>query len=423
MAVRVLQGDCRQMLATLEPESVQCVVSSPPYFSLRSYLPAGHPDKAKEIGAERSAAEYVQALVEVFREVRRVLRPDGVVWLNLGDSYASDTKGSGGTGKSGLRKDGRDEQSRLRSADLSISHQKFDPRRISHGLKPKDLLMIPARVAIALQEDGWHLRSDIIWHKLNPMPESVRDRPTSAHEHVFLLTRSANYFYDADAVREPLSEWSAKALTSDWTRRTRNACPDRNDGMGQGNDSVGSSYAAKVNPAGRNLRNVWSLASEPFAEAHFAVMPASLAEICIKAGTSEKGCCPACKAPWARVTEREKGVAPEPAGYCADLHASSPHMTHGKGSPNAVAFTNSMQLTPRGGVATRHLGWQPSCSCRDAGDPVPCAVLDPFAGAFTVPLVADRLQRHAVGIELNEAYCAMARARLIGDAPLFAEVA
>lgn len=407
MSVRLLHGDCREVLKGLEPESVQCVCSSPPYFSLRSYLPDGHPDKAKEIGAETSVAEYVQALVEVFREVRRVLHPTGCAWLNLGDSYASDTKGSGGTGKSsGLRKDGRDEQSRLRSADLSIAHQRFEPRRVSHGLKPKDLLMIPARVAIALQEDGWYLRADCIWAKQNPMPESVRDRPTSAHEHVFLLTRSANYFYDAEAVAERAASRLQARLTG---------TAEQPKGAARAAAGVQNPLCQGGTSDTRNLRNVWSIASESCSLAHFAVMPSALAEICIKAGTSEKGCCPACQAPWVRVTERvpvDHGM-----GLASCDHQKLSQMPDRQ--PKRLRTPTGQSLAK---TAPRHLGWQPSCSCPDAGDPVPCTVLDVFAGAGTSLLVADRLQRHAIGIELSSAFCDLIRSRLTADAPLLADV-
>lgn len=195
--IRILEGDCREVLRTLPDASVQCVVTSPPYYGLRDYGVAG------QLGLEATPDAYIATMVEVFREVRRVLRPDGTCWVNMGDSYASGTKGSGGTGKSTLMMDGREEMKRIATADRSNAAAKFEPRRFDMGgAKPKDLLMMPARLALALQADGWWLRSDIIWAKPNPMPESVTDRPTNAHEHIFLLTKSARYFYDADAVRE-----------------------------------------------------------------------------------------------------------------------------------------------------------------------------------------------------------------------------
>jgi DNA modification methylase len=191
--VRMLIGDCRDVLATLPAERVQCVVTSPPYWGLRDYGAAG------QIGLEPTPEEYVAHVVEVFRAVRRVLREDGTVWLNLGDSYASDIKGSGGRSHS-LKFCGTAE--RGRSANGIVAAQRFEPRTFEHGLKPKDLVGIPWRVAFALQADGWYLRADIIWAKPNPMPESVTDRPTKAHEYVFLLAKSERYFFDQEAVRQ-----------------------------------------------------------------------------------------------------------------------------------------------------------------------------------------------------------------------------
>jgi len=322
VSVQVLQGDCRAVLATLPPASVQCCVTSPPYFGLRDYGVDG------QIGLEQSPDAYVAEMVAVFRDVRRALRDDGTLWLNIGDSYASSTKGSGGDGtKSGLRRDGRPDDSRITSAKLSIKHQSFQPQRIDCGdAKPKDLLMIPARVALALQADGWWLRSDIIWHKPNPMPESCTDRCTSAHEHVFLLTKRATYFYDAEAAMEEI---------------TSNRAPSRKaKASGAGHVALG-----RVGPAydgegtHRNARNVWTIATQPFSGAHFATMPPDLAERCIRAGSRP-------------------------------------------------------------------------------GD----MILDPFGGAGTTALVADRLGRDATLIELNPEYAALARSRIADDAGLFSTV-
>ena len=188
MTIRLLTGDCRDVLATLPACSVHTVVTSPPYYALRSYLDASHPDKHRELGSEATPEAYLAAMVEVFREVRRVLRDDGTCWVNMGDSYATQPAGNFGKGK-------RD----VRPFDTYRSNIAMDTTRFA---KPKDLLMMPARLALALQADGWWVRSDIIWHKPNPMPESCTDRPTSAHEHVFLLSKRARYYYDADAVRE-----------------------------------------------------------------------------------------------------------------------------------------------------------------------------------------------------------------------------
>ncbi len=225
----LLHGDCREVLKTLPDGSVQCCVTSPPYWGLRDY------GVEAQIGLERTPEAYVAALVEVFREVRRVLSDDGVVWLNLGDSYAT------GGGSVRHAPGGGDQGERFVRAGM-IGTQ---PNRMKlDGFKPKDLIGIPWRVAFALQADGWWLRSDVIWSKPNPMPESVTDRPTKAHEYVFLLAKSERYYYDAQAIAEP------------------------------------STHAAT-----RNRRTVWRVPTQPYPGSHFAVMPEALAEPCILAGS------------------------------------------------------------------------------------------------------------------------------------------
>jgi DNA modification methylase len=243
---QVIEGDCREALLNLPAQSVQTCVTSPPYFGLRDY---GH---AGQIGLERTPDEFVEALVGVFRDVRRVLRDDGTLWLNLGDSYSSSPPGNKGTGLERLP-----------------------------GVKPKDLLGIPWMVAFALRADGWYLRSDIIWSKPNPMPESVTDRPTKAHEYVFLLSKSARYFYDADAIREDLADCNAQRTTDHYDTAGRY-------GAGNGGNGGLDSLAARMrdgNHAGRNKRSVWEIATQPFPGAHFATFPPKLIEPCILAGS------------------------------------------------------------------------------------------------------------------------------------------
>lgn len=330
MGVELLTGDCRQLLDAMPAASVQCCVTSPPYFGLRDYHVAG------QIGLEQTPAEYVAEMVAVFRKVRRVLRDDGTLWLNLGDSYSS----------GGRKTHGYDRKLPARVTDT----------RPQDGAKPKDLLMIPARVAFALQADGWWLRSDIIWNKPNPMPSSVTDRPTCAHEHVFLLTKRASYFYDADAIREPLSASSAIRLAQNVAHQAgshrANGGAKTNGPMKavarstthidkqSGHSRLHAGFNARWDNAreaglpfhGANARDVWTIASEPFADAHFATFPTALAERCIRAGTR-------------------------------------------------------------------------------SGD----TVLDPFAGAGTTGLAADRLQRNAILIELNPDYVQLARCRIDAD--------
>lgn len=265
----ILQGDVLARLADIPDASVQCCVTSPPYWGLRDYGAEG------QIGLEPTPDAYVARMVEVFREVRRVLKDDGTLWLNLGDSFASTTKGSGGTGKSGLMRDGRQEEGR-RSADAANGRAKFEARTFdlsACSLKPKDLVGIPWRVAFALQADGWWLRSDIVWSKPNPMPESVTDRPTRAHEYVFLLTKSERYFYDHEASKEPAVGQTRHDLTGG-----RYAAPGQTT-------HTGSREGERLLDGKRNRRSVWTVNTKPFKGAHFAVMPEALVEPCILAGS------------------------------------------------------------------------------------------------------------------------------------------
>ena len=255
---RIIEGDCRDTLAGLPERSVQTCVTSPPYFGLRDY---GHDG---QLGLEPTPDEFVAALVAVFRGVRRVLRDDGTVWLNLGDSYAV----NGGARSYG-------------STDGALGRGDAPGflRRAPAGLKPKDLLGIPWMVAFALRADGWYLRSDIIWSKPNPMPESVTDRPTKAHEYVFLLSKGPRYFYDADAIREP-NDHPDRSGTN-----PRLAISTQPGNTFQGRDG----RAIESNPEGRNRRSVWTVATQPFPGAHFATFPPKLIEPCILAGCPEGG--------------------------------------------------------------------------------------------------------------------------------------
>ena len=238
MTTRIITGDARTAMADIPDGSIQCTVTSPPYFGLRSYLPDGHDGKHAELGSEPTLAAYVANLVAVFREVKRVLRDDGTLWLNLGDSYAANWNSQRAEGGGGFKD--------------------VERKRITRtpGFKPKDLMMVPARVALALQDDGWYLRSDIIWHKKAPMPESVTDRPTSAHEHIFLLTKRARYFYDADAVREE----NVTSLPVVSKPRSQNRNPIASDLGSRPRDQWGS---LGYHPAARNQRNVCLLYTSP----------------------------------------------------------------------------------------------------------------------------------------------------------------
>ncbi len=350
MSVRIINADVMEGLRQLPDESVHCVVTSPPYWGLRDYGVDG------QIGLERTLAEHIARMVEVFREVRRVMRNDATLWLNYGDCYATSVNGRSAADTKAAGND-----------DRTFRDKPFST--IGGVLKPKDLCMIPHRLAIALQEDGWWVRMDIVWAKPNPMPESIKDRPTKAHEYVFLLTKAERYYYDAEAIKEtalwPEGPNSPESIKSPYGQGFTRA----NIGLkGNAKTFRGGSYVGgepgprtetgntKPRPSGtqhkqielgqqiggylgsndpfasRNKRSVWLIATAPFPEAHFATFPPGLPEICIKAGC------------------------------------------------------------PVGGT-----------------------VLDPFSGAGTTALVADRLQRNAIGIELNPEYAAMSERRINGD--------
>jgi DNA modification methylase len=336
MTVRILKGDCREALRAIPDESVHCVVTSPPYYGLRDYGVAG------QIGLESSPEAFVQELVGVFRDVRRVMRRDGTLWLNLGDSYAAN-RGSG-------------DRVSADSKQATNVGSLMGELRVPLGLKAKDLIGIPWRVAFALQADGWYLRQDIIWSKPNPMPESVTDRCTKAHEYIFLLSKSGRYYFDQAAILEPIAAGSIARFAQDIEaqagsdrvpgktngrmksvrRQAPGAAPDRNDTSAEHSGTKTCGFSMD----GRNKRSVWEVTTQPFSEAHFATFPPALIEPCILAGCPEGG-----------------------------------------------------------------------------------TVLDPFGGAGTTGMVADRLKRNAILIELNPEYAAMAERRIKDDAGMFASVA
>ena len=272
MRYQIMTGDCRATLATLPDASVQCCVSSPPYWGLRDY---GTPE---QIGLESTPDAYVTALVAVFREVRRVLADDGVLWLNLGDSYSG--SGKGGNPDEGKQATNKGSQSigvlygktgeTAREAALTNVSRRWTAE---NGIQPKNLIGIPWRVAFALQADGWYLRSDVIWAKPNPMPESVTDRPTKSHEYVFLLSKSERYYYDAAAIAEP-AKWER------WGDQT-----ERKTHPGTAKHLGNKTIAELPIKDSKNARTVWSIATQPYRDAHFAVMPEALAARCVLAGS------------------------------------------------------------------------------------------------------------------------------------------
>jgi DNA modification methylase len=413
VAISIRVGSALASLRAMPADSVHCCVTSPPYWGLRDYgtppqvwggdpgcrhrwgAEAGrltshaqqsrngrgvcgdralHPSASRtalsasqgafcqrcgawrgSLGLEPTYQLYVEHLVEVLREVRRVLRPDGTLWLNLGDCYAT------GGGKA---------------------------KRAGGGkLKPKDLVGIPWRVAFALQDDGWWLRRDVVWHKPNPMPESVTDRCTSAHEYLFHLTKSARYFYDGEAIKEPCSD------NSHGSPRVNPGSKQLALGQCSGKTSLGK-WPPGRGGTGRNKRSVWTITTSPYPDAHFATFPPALVEPCILAGTSERGVCPCCGAPWHRLvkTNRLKPAAPSGNREIRRWNAED--------DTGAVG----------GRTTSQTIGWRASCDCGPS-DPDPAIVLDPFLGAGTTALVAARLGRDCIGIELSPAYAAMAERR------------
>lgn len=327
---------------------------------------------------------YICHMRQVGAEVWRVLRDNGTFWLNLGDSYSGSGAGeSGGHGPNSLLKDKKggafgDNQKKVGSVP---------------GLKAKNLVGIPWRVALALQADGWYLRSDIVWAKKNPMPASVTDRPTTSHEYVFLLTKRPKYFYDQDAIREPLQE------------STINRFNYVNDGGNQ-KLSYGDDRVARINPlidqpgrkeriveAGRNKWTVWHIATQSYGGSHFATFPEDLVEPMIKAGTSERGCCPECGVQWDREVEKE---------FIPQQDVSLQRGLKGANGQKPMDVSNSWDGWPRGSTIASTTGWRPTCEHNH--NPRPCIVLDPFAGSGTTGVVSRRLGRHFIGLDLSFGY-------------------
>jgi DNA modification methylase len=416
---QILEGHVLDVLPTLPAGWFHCCVTSPPYWGLRNYGVEG------QLGLEQSLDEFIENMVAVFREVKRALRDDGTLWLNMGDSYSTDTKWGGS------------------SSNKNEAKQGYAARFIKtkSGCKPKDLCGVPWMLAFALRADGWFLRSDVIWHKKAPMPESVYDRPTKAHEYVFLLTKKARYFYDAIAGAEPVTG-GAHARGDGVNPKAASIDAGNHRGRPKQNES----FSAAVNELvdSRNARTVWSLSPESFSGAHFATMPTELVRRALLAGTSEKGCCPTCGKPMVRELEKVR-VATRP-GTDTKIRVPSGWNT-GEGNHNTIdgyydngqapaaeklgkAVTSAVHHSPEvvgnrdpyRHVTTKNtIGWKPGCECN--AKPVPCRVLDPFSGAGTTAMVARRLGLHATGIELNPEYAAMSRKRIIDDAPLLNGVA
>ncbi len=418
--VTILLGDAVEQLRTLPDESVHMAVTSPPFYGLRDYgtaswdggdagcdhlapMPGGtgasglaQPENGlnaetiaakveqrrqqyrdvcgkcgarrvdQQIGLEETPDEWCARLVDVFREVRRVLRADGTLWVEVGDSFNS--------GTSAKRKPS-DAEHGAWSLGSGAGHERVS----APGLKTKDLIGAPWMLALALRADGWYLRADIIWHRPNPMPESVTDRPTKAHSYVFLLSRSARYHYDADAIREPAVHGERFHGSYE---ASHNGYAARN-----GRESGPQTVSA------RNKRSVWTIPTQPLPFDHYAAYPEKLVEPCILAGTSEHGVCSVCGAPWERETEKS---------------IENPGNRSTNGQRDRTDFVRGFDVRREISVTTT--GWRPGCD-HDAPT-IPATVLDPFLGSGTTSIVARRLGRRSIGVELNPKYADLAAGRL-----------
>ncbi len=354
------------------------------------------------LGLEPTIDLYVSHIVQVFREVRRVLRRDGTCWLNLGDSYA--------VSRSYQVSD---------NMNPNVAPTRHLARATPGDLKQKDLCMIPARVALALQADGWYLRQDIIWAKGisfcdaysgSAMPESVRDRLCSSHEHIFLLTKASHYYFDLEAIKENGSSESTARY-----ERGRSTQHKWASG-GPGNQTIAKTMLRMKGKTTRTPRSVWAINTQAFSDAHFATFPEKIPEICVKAGTSEKGCCPECGAPWVRITERVIEGGYVGRTFRSRYKTGTPWNKNGQGA-----------TTLRKGGLSFTVGWRPACDCgywhQSANsrshawqwfshEPTPCTVLDPFSGSGTSAVVAEKLGRKWILLELSPAYCEMAANRI-----------
>ena len=382
--------------------SVQAIVTSPPYYGLRRYegaqdvewpaveyapmpglSPLTVPAMRSPLGNESTLEAYIAHLILCLREWRRVLRDDGVVMVNLGDSYAGNGQSRNGLSNSVL---GSGPSGACKQRDTAGVE-----KSIPTGLKPKDLMLVPARFALAAQADGWYLRSDIIGVKVAPMPESVTDRPTRSHEHIFMLTKRGRYFWDAEAVREPLAAATVNRYQYGWNGRNDDGSNGSRTGSAFAKMKAGATMGEAMggSASGRNARDVLEWRPSPFTGAHFAVFPPAIPEWCIRAATSPHGACPTCGAPWARVVERTGTIDPSAKGSRFDL---------GKTGTNGNGRTQEGERYLK--VAG---GFHPTCTC-PAHDPIPCIVLDPFSGSGTTVKAAVRLGRRGIGVDIAAEY-------------------
>jgi DNA modification methylase len=377
MNIEILQGDCIESLKKIEDGSINTCITSPPYWGLRDYN-----GESKQLGMEDTPEEFTENLVKVFREIKRVLRDDGTAWLNLGDSYSSGGRTT--TTNQSLRGD----------KDYGVTRPKP-----SKGIKPKDLIGIPWRVAFALQADGWYLRQDIIWHKPNPMPESVRDSCTKAHEYIFLLSKNVKYYYDHEAIKEdakypqgPNSPQSIKKGQGEFGMDTRG-----------GLSKIGAL-------AKRNKRSVWTITTKPFKGAHFATFPKDLIEPCVLAGCPEKVCVQ-CSEPYKLKVDIKRiprwELSPNDPRYRPSKYENAHDSLNGN--------------TRHSVTETKPLGLEKQCDCQ-TNETKGGTVLDPFGGSGTTGIVAASHNRNAILLELNAEYIELAKARINKEVGMMATI-
>jgi DNA modification methylase len=399
----IIQGNSLDVLKTLPANHFHCVVTSPPYWNLRDYGVDG------QMGLEPTPELFIANMVALFREVRRVLRNDGTLWINIGDSYASGGKGGGGSFMKSRKQGSWEPQSKVNGW-----------RSAPNGYKNKDIIGIPWMLAFALRTDGWYLRSEIIWSKKSPMPESVKDRPTKAHEQIFLLTKNPRYFYDAIGSQEECTGNAHSRGHGINLKATRAGQVPRI--KSKQNESFSFSVTEVMSK--RNMRSVWSMSSYPLKQAHFAAFPPELVRRCLSAGTSDGGCCGQCGAPIERVLAKVR-IPTRPGTnskvkHCSNWakgagdHSGIGHCVptqHPKAKHDLMAESGSTPFKPtefgnrdpqRHVTETKTIGWQNTCKC-DASF-ARCRVLDPFHGAGTTMKVCERLGLDYTGIELKQEY-------------------
>lgn len=418
---QIINCDVIEVLRQLESNSIHCCITSPPYYGLRDYGTEG------QIGLEPTPEEFIDKLISVFHEVYRVLRPDGTLWVNMGDSYF------GSWGNYGGKNRGKGSQREIGNGS-SVPNPAYDgleafrpPQTAKHSkYKPKDRMFIPHRLALALLDDGWYARDEIVWAKPSPMPESVTDRCTKAHEFVFMFSKQERYFYDKEAIQETsVSKEMRKGFRGgDGTRYTNNRSFDNSAESINGSGSL-------PQPNKRNKRSVWHVVSQGYPEAHFATFSPKLIEPMILAGTSTKGCCPECGSPAKRILNKtrkatrpgEKTKIKVPSGW--DTSKGSHGTIHKDGRTKEPEYREVEEVGNRDPkrhcTITDTIGWEPTCKCgKELYQFLPCTVLDPFAGSGTTLAVSLQHGRNAIGIEINPEYCNLIRKRIADTMGMFA---